>query len=238
MDIVFLITTYNRQESCQKLVDSLQGLGDIVVVNDGCDYTISGCQQIFLSSHMGKTGYFMVVNILWRNRGQHKYYIMLPDDFMPHPDIISESLRLWAEIQDPQKICLNLFTDRIGVPCWTRFMPVDKGNVWQTGWVDMCFICEDKFFQIVPRIDLPIRHRYRSSGVGCFISTKLFKHGYHMYQVKESLVIIQEAHCTSKMHDISQTDSYDRLHNGRHRLRTSTKGEFTQDTRKSRRTGR
>jgi hypothetical protein len=203
MDIVFLITTCNRQESCQRLVDSINGLGDIYIVNDGSDYIINGAnlKQHFIPARLGGYHYWKVVNLLFSLRGYHKYYFMLPDDFVICESQIEEAIRLWKDIKDPQKICLNLYTDRIGLSCWTHFKPVDMGEVWQTGWVDMCFLAEDKFF----RSSMPITETpsHKSSGVGAHISRKLHKLKFSMYQVKESLVTVQPEHFKSQMHDDS-----------------------------------
>jgi hypothetical protein len=205
METCFLITTYNRQESCQRLVDSLQGMGDIIVVGDCVDYTISGCTFRNLSQHLGREMYWLTVKLLFSLRGQHKYYFMLPDDFMLRPEKAEEALRLWTEIDDPQKICLNLYADRIGLSCWTRFKPIDRGNVWQTGWVDMCFLAEGRFFE---QLDLSkVRcTKSHSSGVGAYISNTLYGHGFHLYQVKDSLVELQMEHGFSQMHNKENND--------------------------------
>jgi hypothetical protein len=203
MDIGFLITTYNRQESCQRLVNSLQGIGDIVVVHDGNNYTINGATNINPNVHLGKQGYWRLVNLLFKNKGSHKYCFMLPDDFMICDSQIANAIEIWESIKDPQKICLNLFADRIGKTCWTQFKPRDKGEVWQTGWVDMCFICEERFFEqleTIPPISLNWRERpYMSSGVGAYISKYLYQKGLHFYQVKDSLVTPQDEHYKSEM---------------------------------------
>lgn len=203
MDIGFLITTYNRQESCQRLVNSLQGIGDITVVHDGTNYEIIGATNINPKIHLGKQGYWRLVNLLFRNRGIHKYYLMTPDDFMICDSQIANAVDIWDSIKDPRKVCLNLFTDRIGKPCWTQLKPRDKGEVWQTGWVDMCFICEEHFFDelgTIPPIRLNWKDKpYMSSGVGAYISKHLYSKGLHFYQVKDSLVTPQDAHGKSEM---------------------------------------
>lgn len=204
MDIGFLITTYNRQESCQRLVYSLQGIGDIVVVHDGTTYEISGVKyDINPKAHLGKEGYWRLVNLLFRNRGSHKYYFMIPDDFLMTEEDVLKAIEIWEGIQDRQKICLNLFADRIGQTCWTQFKPRDKGNVWQTGWVDMCFLCEERLFNelgTIKPIALNWRERpWMSSGVGAYISRHLYQKGLHFYQVKDSLVTPQPEHFNSEM---------------------------------------
>jgi hypothetical protein len=212
MDITFLITTYNRRESCQRLVDSLQGLGNIVVVGDKVDYIITGCKFINLPIHYGRTGYLRVVEALWGNRGKADYYFMLPDDFMLMPDATRLGLRLWHEINDPQKICLNLYADRIGMKCWTNFKPADCGSIWQTQWVDMCFLAEEKFFKIFFYSN---RHTARGSiatatgsGVGALISRRFHYSKFSLYQVKESLVYPQEEHAISQMHNNENISTY------------------------------
>jgi hypothetical protein len=220
MDIGFLITTYNRKESCQRLVDALQGLGDIVVLGDCVDYTIMGCQFHNLSSHYGKAKYWLTVRILWSLRGNHRYYFMLPDDFLPIEGFTETAIRLWDSIEDPRKVCLNLYADRIGRKCWTRLLPVDKGNVWKTGWVDMCFMAEAVFFDLISLRNAPIGN---SSGVGAQISKDLVRKEYSLYQAKESLVYPQPEHSNSQMHNEKENISRNSVH--------TPKGKRTYDTR-------
>lgn len=203
-DNCFLITTYNRKESCQRLVDSLQGLGDIIVAHDGTDYSISGALNINPKQHFGKMGYWRLVNMLFRHKTQARYYFMIPDDFTICDSQIAKAIEIWEGIKDRQKICLNLYMDRLGQSCWTRVKPIDRGDVWQTGWVDMCFLCEDKFFAMVgtlPALHVNGQRRIQgSSGVGAYISRSLLRRGFVFYQVKESLITVQEDHYKSQMH--------------------------------------
>lgn len=205
MTITFLITTYNRQKSCQRLVDSLQGLGDIVVVSDGCDYNITGCTQYKQRIHRGKAGYWKTVNGLFRSRVQADYYIMLPDDFMPAKDMVTKAIEIWEKIDDESKICLNLYADRFGQACWTGIKPIDLGYVYQTGWVDMCFLCTEELFQVVPEVrEVNIRwdkYPWMGSGVGRNLSIDLCVKNRLMYQVKESFVIPMTEHSISKMRE-------------------------------------
>ncbi len=216
METCFLITTYNRKESCQRLVDSLKDIGDIIVLGDSVDYTITGCKFINLKWHNGRVNYWLTVKQLFSLRGHHKYYIMIPDDFLTTPEMIKKALETWDAIEDPKKICLNLFADRINCKCWTNYMPRDRGAVWQTGWVDMCFLAEEKFFTSVKIRNASVFPR-QSSGVGQQISSQLFRQGYHLYQVKDSLVTTQEAHGNSEMHKQVKNEDYRR--NSHHPLK-------------------
>ena len=199
MDVVFLITTHNRQESCQRLVDSLQGQGEIIVLNDGCDYDISGATQTKREIHFGKRGYWRTVNQLFAMKGKHQYYFMLPDDFLPANNMVERAIEIWKQLDKP--ICLNLYADRIGQKCWTNFPPKDMGIAWKTQWVDMCFMSKEGFFARLGKIP-PINLNWTakpnlSSGVGAYISRKLHKHKCNLYMVKESLVIPQQEHYMS-----------------------------------------
>jgi glycosyltransferase involved in cell wall biosynthesis len=205
MDVAFLITTHNRQESCQRLVDSLQGQGEIIVLNDGCEYNIYGATQTIRKVHFGKRGYWCTVNQLFEMRGKHQYYFMLPDDFLPAENMVERAIDIWDRLYKP--ICLNLYSDRVGKKCWTNFIPRDVGVAWHTQWVDMCFMSKELFFNRLGKIP-PINLNWTanpklSSGVGAYISRKLHKHKCNLYMVKESLVIPQPEHNKSQMHGYS-----------------------------------
>lgn len=205
MDIEFLITTYGRKDSCQRLADSVKNMGNVVVALDGTDYDISGALNINPKQHLGKRGYWRLVNMLFRHRGQHQYYMMLPDDFIINETQVMEAIDVWESIEDRHKICLNLFADRIGVSCWTLVKPKDMGYVYKTGWVDMCFLCEDRFFRelgAIPALHISNHPIKGSSGVGAYISRKLNKNGFHFYQVKKSLALPTMEHTKSQMHKL------------------------------------
>jgi hypothetical protein len=216
MNITFLITTHERQESCQRLVNALQGQGKIIVLNDGSTYNINGCDQYFQEIHGGKGGYCLTVNKLFALRGKADYYIMLPDDFLPEDNMVERAIEIWNGIKDPTKICLNLYADRVGKPCWTNIIPVEYENVRRTQWVDMCFFCGAAFFGELGQIPTygytAMNRNLLGSGVGRQISIRLHKSKYSLYQVKESLVIPQPEHAISQMrkYDNSTHSKYSR----------------------------
>ena len=208
-DVCFLITTRNRRESCQRLVDAISPYGDVFILNDGCYYVIRGSCQLMRHEYYGKSLYWKTVNQLFSIRTPHKYYMMIPDDFMPVEGMVEKAIAMWEGIDDKDKICLNLYADRFGQSCWTSFLPEDKGNVYKTGWVDMCFLCEDRFFDVLGYIPQTVISE--SSGVGRYISTFLHRNPVkcNFYQVKESLVIPQEEHYTNSQmnHEIPRNSN-------------------------------
>lgn len=208
MDIAYLITTYNRPKSLRKLVHQLKGLGDIYIVDDGTP----GAKKIKeteyrINEHRGKPGYYKTVTDLWQMpKKDYDYYFMIPDDFLPVELFIHKALKTWLQIDDLDKICLNLFTEksRYMKPCWTNFQPVDLGYVIKSQWVDMCFIAERDFFE---HFEWGCPGVFRDwtqcpelgSGVGSVVSKSLHNAGKSMYQVKHSLFKVQPEGFTSQM---------------------------------------
>ena len=202
----FFITTYGRQESCQGLVDSLQGLGDIFVLSDGAGYNIWNCEFYFFEKNYGKREYYKTVNALWAlPKKDYDYYWMIPDDFLPINNFVKETLDIWRNIYDRNKICLNLYRDGVKRErCWTNFNPIEFKTYRKTQWVDMCFFAEKRFFKVVGKIPKQNynwdKHPHISSGVGSWISRKLNKEGYGLFQANESIFISQPEHQKSQMH--------------------------------------
>ena len=203
--ICFLITTFDREQSCQRLVDSLQGIGDIFVLNDGSRYDIKGCYYFSQTKHLGKPGYWRTVNNLWSlPYKEYDFYFMIPDDFLPVDDFVKKTIGIWSSIKDRGKICINTYRDPVPRErCWTNVEPVEFGTYRKTQWVDMCFMCGKLFFQkvgIIPKISYNWqKDPLKSSGVGSYISLKLHRAGLSIYQTKETMFTAQEAHNTSKM---------------------------------------
>ncbi len=210
MDVGVLMTTCDRYKSCQRIVDSLQGKADIYILNDGDDYVIYNVTKYYSQSKFGKMGYADTVNRLFSMRNKHKYYLMIPDDWMPLDNMIERAVELWDGINDRRKMCLNILCPGTeGNMNWTNFPAKDVGTVYQTQWVDMCFICGDLFFNAVgtiPRLNRSGSNK--SSGVGAYISRKLHNNRYSMYMVKEKLFTPMDEHFKSQMHVNNSTNSH------------------------------
>lgn len=196
----YLITTYNRSKTCRELVKSLKG--DIYILDDGSDkpYNWIDKENVFYvkQEHKGKERYYETVNSLWKLPiFRYDYYFMIPDDFLPVPGFAEKAKKVWRSIYDVRKICLMTYVSegRLNKPCWTKFQPIEYDNYRQTQWVDMCFMCQDRFFVAVGEIPQSTlnweKNPTRSSGVGSLVSSKLHTHRWSIYQTLTSLFIPQ-----------------------------------------------
>lgn len=207
MNVCFLITTCNRKEGCQSLVNALQGLGDIFVLNDGSNYEIKNCNYFSNIKRLGKEFYWHTVNCLWTlPEKKYDYYFMIPDDFYPVKNFVEKSIKIWESIKDEKKICMNLFRDKIPrAKCWTNTLPVEYDTYRKIQWVDMCFMCEEQFFKAVgeiPKVNFNWRaNPHRSTGVGSYISIKLHRAHYSLYQTRDTMFY------TTIYHEESQLDN-------------------------------
>jgi hypothetical protein len=211
--IVFLIPSYERIESLTEIVKVIHEIGDVYIIQDGGrqDYSSLLKYGVHLyrnKNHLGKKLFNVTVNILFNIADNHyaDYYFFIPDDLIPVKDFHLKAIDTYNNINDNKKICLNLFLEqsRLGQKCWTDFSPIDKCNVYLSNWVDMCFLCKQEMFVYlnfyVPKIDRDWKkYPELGSGVGSYISKRLFLMGRNMYQVKSSLFIPHEAAFKSKM---------------------------------------
>lgn len=209
----FLITTYNRSQSCKNLVGQLEALGDIYIVDDGSteDYTWAHrFNYLRKPSNSGKKEYWRTVTSLWEivkpYRDKYKYFIMVPDDFIPEPNFLKKSINTWESIPDPSKICLNLYVDRgrHNTTNWTKVLPVIYPEARKTQWVDMCFLAEQNFFDTLNWRVAPIEFDWdkdplASSVVGSKISWYLHKQQHTLWQTHTSMFCPAEEALNSKM---------------------------------------
>jgi glycosyltransferase involved in cell wall biosynthesis len=204
-----IITTYNRPESCEKLIRQIQkqlkGTPYSIHVFD--DFSrikpkIPKDRRIkyfrFSYNH-GKQNYWKVVNFAFKQIPQSQYYFMLPDDIELKDNFFERAISKWKSIKDKDKVSLELMLnkERVGKKNWTDFLPqkVKCGNylLWNTQWTDLCFVAERKFFDLVGTICVNPkrwkRNNLLSSGVGENISKRLHFQNYNMYAVTISLCL-------------------------------------------------
>lgn len=214
-DVTVVITTYNRPQHLTRLLRSLMADAEgytvnCLVYNDRSELSYDEIPEgnerfkiklINLAEHHGKRGYWRLVNRIFRDLEQveSRYFIQLPDDVEAQPGFFSETIATYEAIRNPDKICMNLYLDssRIGKSNWTRTLPTieryaDK-RVFKTGWVDMCYIAEKRFFEALRfTIDQVPSNRWQgnprlSSGVGQQITQRLGRYG--MYQVRDCSLV-------------------------------------------------
>lgn len=212
MKIAYLITTYNRSEACQRLVDSIYGNGDIFIINDGSkgyrwvkDYDVCYYKN---KKNLGKQGFHKTVTNLWQMAGfDYEFYFSIQDDFLPVENFQMRAIKTWMQIPDHRKMCLNILVDksRLNKTIWTDFPAIEYPNFRRTGWVDMHFMADSSFFEFfgcrIPETREVWEDKTLSSGVGRYISRKLYKAGYTMYQTKTSLLVPQPEAFQSQMNN-------------------------------------
>lgn len=190
--IAILMTTCNRPESLKKIIGDLEresGTYDLsfFITDDGI-------------LRNGKKYYWKTINTLWNQARETNfdYYIQLPDDVQLEDRFIEKAIQAWENIEDPGKICLNLFLDghRMGKTCWTNFWPqvhtFNEKRYLKTQWMDLFYICNRNFFeQLQWRIQPVNPERWiinpeLSSGVGQQISIRLHTRGWNLYQITDN----------------------------------------------------
>lgn len=206
-DFCIIITSYDREEMLRLLLDDIQKYKEnnkikIFIFDDGSPkkYDLSGYEVKYVKylKNQGKKFYWKIINDTFGvvKNIDSNYYIYLPDDIRLKPNFFSESVRIYNQIKEPNKICLSLLTDetRKNKPNWTNFYPIEYDEFYHTQWNDLCFISEKKFFETLnyklTPIDLRIwdQNPLQSSGVGQQISQRLHILNKKMYHIKNSLV--------------------------------------------------
>jgi FkbM family methyltransferase len=211
VDVTVVITTYNRPDSLRRLLESLMAdAGDLRVdcrvYDDRSTVPYSampaGSERfrityVEMERHHGKQEYWRIVDRIFSDlqHSQSRYYVQIPDDVTAQPGFLRHAIETYQQIQDPDKICLNLYLDchRIGKANWTATLPqIERHNgvsVFKTGWIDLCYLAERRFFETLSfRIDPIGPERWRrnpllSSGVGMQITHRL--QGRGLYQVRQ-----------------------------------------------------
>lgn len=217
--LAFLITTYNREKSCYKLVRELTHWGDVYLINDGGEYDIHDGWvsrypvHVLNQGHKGKEKYTETINTLFKMPyKKYDYYFMIQDDFLPVDGFVKKAIGLWDKIKSTKKICMMIYADqgRAGKPCWTKFKPVEYKDYWLTQWTDMNLMFKAKFLEevgIIPRSKLNWKvNPNASSGVGAYISSTLYKAGWNLYQTKRSLLLPQPEAFKSEMNPWREKD--------------------------------
>lgn len=218
MEIIILITTFNRPESLLLLLHDIKKMQltyrfKIIIYNDGSisnyDEVISYLKQHFVFDYFktdvngGKENYWKLINICYNDlqTKNFDYFFQLPDDVRLIDNFFYKSIAAYNQINDNNKICLNLWNDvgRYKKSSWTNIptkeIKLDDGSIiHKMGWIDMCFMSTKSFFELIDYKIERIERRYQlnkelSSGVGAQLSLKIQKANKSIYQVQKSFVI-------------------------------------------------
>lgn len=201
MNVQINITSYNRPKMLANLIEQVKDY-DIKVWDDNSNFKIEYIWKWdnkitfyhFQENHGKKKAWQKFRHIFKNYSTGYDYYIFLPDDFELCEDFVLKVIDLWCSIEDENKVCMS-FADikRTKQPNWTEFKAVDCGNVIQTQWMDLAFICEERFFDLV-EVGEVCDSRWKidpllGSGVGSKISNHFHKLGLGMYNTKENLLV-------------------------------------------------
>jgi len=226
MKILILITTYNRPDSLLKLLkelneDVFSKAVHLLIFDDASTEDYSQVKDYLTKNFMfdyfrnekngGRENYWQLVNAAFNEVRNHQfdYFMMIPDDVSIVDNFIFRAMQQWDSIKDNQKACLNLLNDysRLNTTCWTAIKPklvyYNGKPVYQTGWIDMCFLATKSFFEIIDYSVYQVERIYQqnkklSSGVGAQLSREVINARRTIYQVAKSL-LIHGLH-ESKMH--------------------------------------
>jgi len=205
-NINLLITTFNRPDLLGNLLEQILQENPpntiIHIHNDGSTanyvpvinkYKSKLDLRYFNHKHYGKKMYWALINQVFKNRAQAKYYIMLPDDDILNPDFFNRVINKWEGITDEKKISLmpSVNVERKWFSCWTPIIPKKEGEVYNAGYCDMRFIVEEKFFQEVGVLEVD-QSRWDDmpelgSGVGSQLSNRLAEKEWKMYISEKDL---------------------------------------------------
>jgi hypothetical protein len=213
MKIHFLITTYNRGKGLWKLLDSIDKyVSDkkATVVDDASDYDVEGIVDKFNfvelkqnKRNLGKKYFWKTISRLYKSvkDSDADYFVSVQDDKFLLPNTIGEAVYYWDNIQDNDKIAMNIFThmNRFGksardVGIQPKPILFDNVLVLKNMWCDHHFICERKFFKELnyqtPEIPLSRweKRPNRPSGVGGKTSKILVDKGYNIYTAPRTLI--------------------------------------------------
>lgn len=202
-----IITSVNREIYLKELLYDIQQQKPdekVIVIDDGSNipYDLSDfnldIEYIRFDYNHGKERYYELISFAFQylKEKDFKYCWQLPDDVRLNENFFIESLKIWKGIESNRKICLSLGHEhnRHLKPCWTRFSPVQMGEVVLTNWMDLLYVCERKMFEILKWDIEKFAWNFEGtgSGVGAWISRKLYRGKWEQYHTSKSLVFFQD----------------------------------------------
>ncbi len=213
VDIYIAITTYDRQEDLQLLLDDISretaNKNVHIHVYDDCspmDYSVERSDIKYditrYSRNHGKPGYWSIMNDVFRDAEtwNFKYFFFLQDDCRLKEGFFELAIQEFNEIEDPQKATLCTFTPQsvYDRTMWSTMKAKDVtyGNrkYIKSNYVDCIFMCPKETLKLMEfKIDVVPKTRFAnkiiSSGVGQQLTTRLMRLRKTMYCAWSSLII-------------------------------------------------
>lgn len=230
MKIKIVITTYNRPKSFDRTIDEVNkwikdNPSHDISVHIYDDYSDPRNREAnrqssrkgrhrykcFPKNH-GKKQFWELWNYILSDIKQmdFDYVVSLQDDCDYTPNFISEVLEYCNVLEQYDKnfAALNVRSDRLGERCWTNvntsLITTAGYKFYKTGWVDMIFVANKKFFECLNYRLHPIgkgrweKDERKSSGVGVQLSNRVVDCGLSIYQPQTKLLSHRLAY-SSKM---------------------------------------
>jgi glycosyltransferase involved in cell wall biosynthesis len=205
-DFFIVITTFNRPKMLYSLLDQIEKQTKdkkikILLLND-CStekYELSNYDLIKINfcPNKGKKLFWEIIDLSFKvcKKIDSKYFVYLQDDLKLCDNFFNELKNKYENIKDDKKISLEFRTDnRTERPNWNNFEPQIVGDYIHSNWVELDFICEKKFFDVLEyKINEISKNRWDnnpnlSSGVGQQLTQRLLNLGFNMYHTKKSFV--------------------------------------------------
>ena len=206
-DFCVIITTFNREPMLKLLLDDIFLNKNykilVTIFDDGSEkgYDLSGYDVKYIKyvKNNGLKNVWKVITDTFKycKNINAKYYFYLQDDLRLKENFFSESVRIYENINDNNKISLGtlMIESQRLLPKWTKFTPIEYDEYYKTQWCELVFVCEKRFFASLEYSINPIptsrwdNRPNLSCGVGDQISHRLLNQGLNMYHVINSLTI-------------------------------------------------
>ena len=161
LDFFIVITTFNRPKMLYSLLDQIEKQTKdkkikILLLND-CStekYELSNYDLIKINfcPNKGKKLFWEIIDLSFKvcKKIDSKYFVYLQDDLKLCDNFFNELKNKYENIKDDKKISLEFRTDnRTERPNWNNFEPQIVGDYIHSNWVELDFICEKKFFDVL-----------------------------------------------------------------------------------------
>jgi hypothetical protein len=204
-DFCIVITTYEREDMLKQLLKDIFEYTEykmyVVVFDDGSkhpyDLSEYDVKYVKYVKNNGLKNLWRVISDTFKfcKNIDAKYYFYFQDDLRLKKNFFQESIRIFENIPDENKISLGtlMIDTQRNTPKWTGVYPIEYDEYYKTQWCELVFMCEYKFFESLEFKLNPIpmsrwdKNPNNSSGVGQQISVRLFEKGLNMYHVINTL---------------------------------------------------